>query len=146
MRRYLLDAGPLAALLLNRPPAVALMRPWLISREAATSKLVYGEVFEYIRPRTDFPDRQIGLRQLLRGVPPFMLSYRIMERYASLRLQMRKPYGPGLIGDIDTLIAATALERGLTVVTTDGDYLRVPDLPVLLLDRYTLEEHPHASP
>ena len=38
------------------------------------------------------------------------------------------PYGPGLIGDIDTLIAATALHYGLTLVTTDSDFTRVPGL------------------
>jgi len=36
------------------------------------------------------------------------------------------------------LIAATALERDLTVVTTDADYTRVPGLSVMLLDRRTL--------
>jgi predicted nucleic acid-binding protein len=51
---------------------------------------------------------------------------------------LRKPHGPGLVGDIDTLIAATALERRLTVVTADHDFTRVPQLPVLLLDRATL--------
>ncbi len=53
-----------------------------------------------------------------------------MERYAEIRRTLRPPHGPGLIGDIDTLIAATALERHLTVVTTDSDYERVPDLKV----------------
>lgn len=46
-------------------------------------------------------------------------TYAILERYADLRRQLRPPYGPGLIGDIDTLIAATALEHDLTLVTTD---------------------------
>jgi predicted nucleic acid-binding protein len=50
---------------------------------------------------------------------------------------LRKPHGLGNIGDIDTLIAATALERDLIVVTTDSDYLRVPNLSVTLLDRLT---------
>ncbi len=62
-----------------------------------------------------------------------------MQRYASLRRQLRRPYGAGLIGDIDTLIAATALEYDLEVVTTDGDFTRVPSLRVLLLDRITLQ-------
>jgi predicted nucleic acid-binding protein len=34
----------------------------------------------------------------------------------------------GLIGDVDTLIAATAIEHGLTLVTTDNHFKRVPDL------------------
>ena len=44
-------------------------------------------------------------------------------------------HGPGFIGDVDTLIAATALERYLTVVTLDQDFTRVPGLRVQLLER-----------
>lgn len=51
---------------------------------------------------------------------------------------MRKPYGPGLIGDVDTLIAASAIEHNLTVVTLDGDFGRVPGLSAMLLDRAAL--------
>ncbi len=43
------------------------------------------------------------------------------------------PHGTGLIGDIDTLIAATALERELTIVTADTDFERVPGLQVKLI-------------
>jgi predicted nucleic acid-binding protein len=46
---------------------------------------------------------------------------------------MRPPYGPGLIGDIDTLIAATALVHRLTVITLDHDFERVPGLSVTVL-------------
>lgn len=68
-----------------------------------------------------------------------------MERYANLRLAMRRPQSLGLIGDVDTHIAATALDRGVQVVTMDRDFLRVPDLGVLLLDRTTfavMEDRP----
>jgi predicted nucleic acid-binding protein len=52
---------------------------------------------------------------------------------------LRRPHGKGLIGDIDTLIAATALERNLTVVTIDTDFQRVPQLHVILLSPTTLK-------
>jgi predicted nucleic acid-binding protein len=51
---------------------------------------------------------------------------------------MRSPHGPGIIGDMDTLIAATALEHDCVVVTLDGDFLGVPDLRVQRLDRADL--------
>jgi predicted nucleic acid-binding protein len=54
----------------------------------------------------------------------------ILERYADIRLSLRRGR---LIGDIDTLIAATALEHDLTVVTSDPDFQRVPNLKVMLL-------------
>jgi predicted nucleic acid-binding protein len=138
VRLYLLDAGPLAALLLDRPAAVALCTPWLANREAATSILVYGEVFEYIQGMPNFERHRTGLRELLRGVPPHFLTYRILEGYADLRRRMRPPHGGGLIGDVDTLIAATALARGLTVVTTDHHFARVPGLNVRLIERASL--------
>ncbi len=139
MRRYLLDTTPLTGYLLGRPAAISLIEPWLEAHEAATSILVYGEIVEYLLGRPQFEMRDAQLRRLLREVTPFFLSYSILRRYATIRRQIRPPYGPGLIGDVDVQIAATALERGLTVVTTDTDYTRVPDLSVLLLDRQSLE-------
>jgi len=138
MRRYLVDTTVLTAGLFNRPAAVGLLRPWITQREAATSILVYGEIVEYIKSFPDLPTRQAQLRQLLHEVAPYFLTYTIMARYAELRRQRRAPHGPGLIGDIDTLIAATALERNLTLVTTDTDFQRVPGLQVMMVARPTL--------
>jgi len=135
MRRYLLDTPILAAYLNNRPWVVSVISPWIIHHEVSTSILAYGEVTEYLRSATNPDERQEHLRRLLRSVYPFFVSYRIMERYADLRRQMRPPHGPGLIGDIDTLIAATALQRNLTVVTLDHDFRRVPGLKVMVLSR-----------
>jgi predicted nucleic acid-binding protein len=131
VRRYLLDTAIVAAVLNNRPGAVSLVGPWVQSQAAATSILVYGEVIEYIRGRPNYPRHRQGLRSLLRGIPPYFLTYSILERYADIRRQLRPPHGPGLIGDVDTLIAATAQIRGLTVVTTDSDFQRVPGLMVM---------------
>ena len=139
MRRYLLDTSPLAALLLARPTAVALITPWIERHEAAKIILVYTEVVEYMKGRSDFSHRHAHLRTLLGEVSPYFLTYRILERYADLRRSLRPPYGPGLIGDIDTLIAATAFERHLTVVTIDTDFQRVPNLRVILLSRATMQ-------
>lgn len=135
MRRYLLDTTPLAAYLNNRPATVSLVQPWLARREAATSALCYAEVVEYLQGLPNAAQRIAQLRRLLRTVYPYSLTYAILERYAAVRRQMRPPHGPGLIGDVDTLIAATALERDLTVVTTDTDFQRVPGLKVMLLAR-----------
>lgn len=135
MRRYLLDTGPLAADLFDRQAAVALLTPWISAREVATSILVYGEVIEYLSHRRDLSQGRAQVHRLLRAIYPYTLTYSIMERYAQIRRQLRPPQGPGLIGDVDTLIAATALERELTVVTMDADFQRVPDLDVMLLPR-----------
>lgn len=131
MWRYLLDTTPLAAYLLGRPAALTLITPWIQRQEAVTSILAYGEVIEYIRGRPDYFLLYGDLRGLLRAVPPIGVNYAIMERYADIRRGLRPPHGPGLIGDVDTLIAATALVRGLTLVTADGDHQRVSGLNVL---------------
>ena len=133
MRQHLLDSAPLAAYLNGRQVAVDLISPWITRREAATSILVYGEITEYLKGLAHFSRRHVQLRRLLREVYPYFLTYAILDRYADIRRQLRPPHGPGLIGDIDTLIAATALERGLTVVTTDSDFERVPQLKVMLM-------------
>lgn len=138
MKRYLIDTTVLTAGLLNRQPAVELLTPWITRREAATSILVYGEVIEYIKSFANFPTRYAQLRELVQEVSPYFVTYSIMERYAEIRRQMRAQQ-TGLIGDIDTLIAATALERNLTVVTTDADFERVPGLKVIRLERTSLE-------
>lgn len=116
-----------------------LVEPWVEQNQAATSLLVYGEISEYNHSFPDFARRQTDLRALLQQVYPYGLSYLILERYAELRRMLRPPQGPGLIGDIDTLIAATALVYDLTLVTTDSDFSRVPDLRLMLLPRDMLK-------
>jgi len=135
MKQYLLDTAPLGALLRRRPHAIAIITPWLIADEVATSVLAYGEVIEYIRGWTNYQQRRRDLRLLLRRITPYRPTYATLERYADLRRQLRPPHGPGLIGDLDTLIAAIAIERDLMLVTTDSDFQRVPGLKLLLLSR-----------
>jgi predicted nucleic acid-binding protein len=135
MRQYLLDSAPLAGYLHGRATFVDLISPFIREHQAATSILVYAEVIEYLKGLPDFPRRKHQLQILLRETYPYFLTYAIVERYADIRRAMRVPHGPGLIGDVDTLIAATALECNLTVVTLDQDFTRVPGLRVQLLER-----------
>lgn len=135
MRRYLLDTTPLAAYLSGRPRAIDHFAPWLDREEVATSVLVYAEVVEGLRSRAAFPTLYRLLRELLLSVHPYVLTYPILDRYSLIRRQLRPPHGPGLIGDIDALIAATAQERGLTLVTSDSDFARVSDLSTILIPR-----------
>lgn len=128
MRQYLLDTNVLGAYLQGRPGALILAQEWIHNNQAATSIVVYGEITEYLKGFEDSTRHQASLRTLLKKVHPYPLTYAQLEQYAVLRRAMRPPYGPGLIGDIDTLIAATALYYGLTLVTTDGDFTRVPGL------------------
>jgi predicted nucleic acid-binding protein len=138
MRRYLLDTSPLAALLLARPAAVALITPWIERHEAATSILAYAEVVEYIKGQAD---SRAAMRTSERCLAKSILTFSPTVSWSAMPTcaAVRPPHGPGLIGDMDTLIAATALERNLTVVTIDTDFQRVPDLRVILLSRATMQ-------
>lgn len=133
MNQYLLDTGPLTAFLLGRPAARTLIRRWSARREVVTSIVTYAEVVEYLKSFPNFTARRRELQAMLRRIAPLPLTYDVLERYADIRRQLRPPHGPGTIGDIDTLIAATALEHSLTVVTTDSDFRRVPGLKVQLV-------------
>lgn len=137
MRRYLLDSTPLAGYLNGRSAFVQILFPLLPTGEVATSILVYAEVTEYLKGLANFAHRHNQLRLLLRSVHPYFLTYPILDRYADIRRALRPPHGPGLIGDIDTIIAATAPERDLTLITTDSDFRRVPQLRLMLLPRGT---------
>jgi predicted nucleic acid-binding protein len=139
MRLYLLDANILAAYLLGKQGAGELAHVWVRNQEAATSILVYGEVCEYLKGLFDGSERLVALRTLLKKVYPYPLTYSSLEQYAEIRRAMRPPHGSGLIGDVDTLIAATALDYGLTLVTTDSDFTRVPRLSVMHVPRATLK-------
>jgi predicted nucleic acid-binding protein len=125
MRKFLLDTNVLGSYLRARSGAVKLADGWIVEGEAATSIVVYGEITEYLKGLVGYARYCAALRRLLIRVHPYPLSYAILERYADLRRAMRSS---GLIGDIDTLIAATALVHGLTLVTTDNDFTRVPSL------------------
>ncbi len=133
MRRYLLDTTPLSAYLRGRPAAVARFDPWLARGELATSVLVYAEVVEWLRSRPAFDALHQTFRDLLTDVYPYWLTWGMLQRYSLIRRQLRPPHGSGLIGDIDTLIAATALERNLTLVTSDSDFDRVPGLKTIII-------------
>src|SRR5258706_9689745 len=128
MKRYLLDTSLVAAFLHARPNAVTLITPWVKNGEAATSLLVYGEVVEYLKGLVHYQKYLVRLQRLfdLQQITPYPLTFTILERFADIRRTLRPLHQE--IGDIDTLIAATALEYDLTLVTIDRDFERVSNL------------------
>lgn len=132
----MLDTPLVSAYFLSRPAALRLVAPWIEHGETTTSILVYGEVNEYIRSRGDYAQIHPQLLQLLKEIPPLFVTYPIMRRYGEIRRTLRRTNS--LIGDVDTIIAATAIERNLTVVTAERDFQRVPDLKLMLVPRIQL--------
>ncbi len=146
--RFLLDTAPLAAYTRGRRGAVTRLDAIIQGQETATSVLNYGEVIEGLQ---SFPAVFAQYQSLLRGllrtqIAVLVPDYSVMERYAELRRSMRAMRTPsgqlvGLIGDIDTLIAAMALEHDLTVITTDSDFTRIPGLSVQFLTMAQLRDN-----
>jgi len=136
MRAFLLDTGVMAAYLLGRPRFTRLIGSFVSNNQSATSIICYGEIYEYIQGRDDFAVAHDQLMQLFKlgAIYLYNLDLPIMVRYAQIRAALRR--GPGLIGDADTLIAATAMEHDLTLVTLDGDFQRVPGLQLHLVPRH----------
>ena len=133
MREYLLDTNILGAYLRGRKGVLDLTQKWINNGEATTSIIVYGEIIEYFKSFSEYPRYRRALRTLLKKVYAYDLNYDLLERYADMRRAMRSR-GTGLIGgDMDTLIAVTAVHYKLTVVTTDSDFKRVPNLSLMLL-------------
>src|SRR2546421_48477 len=132
MTKYLLDTSLVAGYLLDRKKAITLVSPLIEKEEATTSIIVYGEVVEYVKGFTEFTAYRKSLQALLEQIAPLPLTYPILERYADIRRTLRPLHKE--IGDIDTLIAATALEHDLTLLTIDTDYNRVPHLRWKLVD------------
>ncbi len=129
MATYLLDTTPLAAYLFGRRKAVERIDPLVDAKDILTSVIVYGEIEEFIKPMPNYGALHDDLRRQLRSIKPLPITYAIMELYADLRLQMRAPRGLGVLSDSDTLIAATAIRYGLTVITANvKDFRRAPAL------------------
>ncbi len=135
---YLLDTGVLTAYLQQRQTIKMLIEPWVLQGEAKTSLLVYGEIVEYFRSLSNAERKITELHAVLSVITPLNLTLAIEQRYADIRRALRPPRGQGIIGDIDTLIAATSIEYSLTLVTADSDFQRVPGLATMLIPRNDL--------
>jgi predicted nucleic acid-binding protein len=123
---YLVDTDYVVDWLKGRPDAVQLLTT--LRRDGlAISHNTYGEVYEGIEYGQNRTDIERGFRQFLRGVTLLPTTQPIMRRFAQVRGRLR---AQGLlIGDMDLLIAATALATNRTLVTRNRRHFdRIPGL------------------
>lgn len=126
---YLIDTDWVADHLANRPAATRLLASQ-IDDGIVISLVTYGEIYEGIlysirRSQT----LEIAFLEFLRRCEVLPLDEAIMRRFAGIRGGLRA--GGELIGDADTLIAATALHHHLTLVTRNlNHFQRVPNLRI----------------
>lgn len=96
----------------------------------AMSVITYGEVYEGIHYGKDVVRNQQIWSLLLRVTAVLNINRTVAERFAIIRGTLRRQ--GQLIDNPDILIAATALEHDLILVTrNDAHFARVPGLRLL---------------
>jgi tRNA(fMet)-specific endonuclease VapC len=123
---YLVDTDWAAEYLSGYRRAVTLLTT-LQPQGIAISYPTYGELYEGIYTGADPRGQEHGFQQFLRVVPILPMTRLILRRFARIRGELRQ--AGNLIGDMDLLIAATALHHGLILVTRNRRHFdRVPGL------------------
>jgi predicted nucleic acid-binding protein len=124
--KYLVDSDWIADYLKGRPEAVELLNR-LAPEGLAISILSLGEIQEGILFGDNRARHEAGFRDFLRGVDVLPLTKTAMRHFAAVRGELRQ--SGELIGDMDLLIAATALAYKLTLVTrNERHFRRIPGL------------------
>jgi tRNA(fMet)-specific endonuclease VapC len=125
---YLIDSDWMIDVLDGIPEAVAAVEQ-LATDGIAISIITYMEIYQGTL-RTAVPvAAQQKLRTLLEDVPVLPLSFAVAERCAQLRETLKRSRKRVRARALDLLVAATALEHDLTLVTRNiEDYSDIPGL------------------
>lgn len=127
--RYLVDSDWVADYLGGQQAAVELL-DGLVPEGIAVSIITLGEIYEGIYFGRDPRRTEAIFGEFLRMADVVVLNRRIMQRFARLRGELR--HTGQLIGDPDILIAASALQHGLIVVTRNRRHFeRIAGLQLL---------------
>ena len=126
--KYLIDSDWVADYLKGRPQAVELLQS-LVDDELAISLLTYGEIYEGILFGRERKAHEQGFRRFLRNVEVVPFNRSIMRRFAEIRGTLRQE--GRIIGDLDILIAATAIEGDQALLTRNRRHFeRIPGLEI----------------
>ena len=124
--RYLIDTDCIIDALSGNVPTLDLLDA-LSADGLAVSIITLGELFHGADRSTHPMEGQRAIRTFLSEYAVLNLSEPIIERFAAIRALLRRQ--GRLISDLDLLIAATALDHDLTLVTRNRRHFeRVPGL------------------
>lgn len=125
---YLIDTDWVIDLLASVPEAVQLL-DHLAQDGIAISIITYMEAYQGVERSPHPEEAQNKLSALLDSLPVVSLSPAVAQRCARLRETLRKQGKRVNARSLDLIIAATALEYNLTLVTRNTeDYADVPGL------------------
>lgn len=117
--RYLLDTDWAIDYLQGKPAIVARVRELLRRKVLGLSFVSLGELYEGVIYSREPARRERMLRQFLRSPRLLPLDRAIVRTFGSERGRLRQAKKTGQIGDLDILIAATALRHDLTLLTNN---------------------------
>jgi tRNA(fMet)-specific endonuclease VapC len=125
---YLIDSDWVADYLKGRADARSLLDS-LFADGLAISIITYAEVYEGVYYGTQRRRHEEGFRAFVQATSVLSITRAVARRYAVLRGRLQRE--GQLIDQPDLLIAATALEHDLTLVTRNiRDFQRVPELRI----------------
>lgn len=127
MSSYLLDTDWIVDVLHGQESATQTLLE-LVPSGLMLSIITYGELYEGAYYAHDPESALAGLHNFLEGKEILLLTPKVMERFAKVRGALPRRIRHQ-IGDMDILIAATALEHDLTLVTHNlKDFQHIPNL------------------
>jgi tRNA(fMet)-specific endonuclease VapC len=125
--RYLVDTDWIVDVLHGQEGATQTLIE-LAPQGLAVSLISYGELFEGAYYANDARAALAGLSTFLQSKQLLPLTMAIMERFGIVRGQLERSIRQQL-GDMDLLIAATALHYDLTLLTRNiSDFQHIPEL------------------
>jgi predicted nucleic acid-binding protein len=125
---YLLDSDIVIRHLAEDAAITSLIRS-IRTNGLSISVITYIEVWEGLLRSDDVRTAQAQFEQLLRDVAVTSVSLRIAQRCAEVRYGLRRQGKQPRRRALDLIVAATALEEGLTLVTGNiDDYRDIPGL------------------
>ncbi len=131
MKKILLDTSAYSALFRGDDQVKSILQE---AEEISMTPVILGELLSgFSGGRFEFRNRQL-LREFLATprVRVHSLDGDTSERYAAIWLHLRRDGTP--IPTNDLWIAASAMQHGLTVLTADRHFLKVPQVLARILD------------